>query len=62
MKRNILSLAFCMIACGMYAQHSLTGIVKDGANGEAVAYATVALMTADSSIVTGVTTDDAGAF
>ena len=63
MKRNILSLFFCMIACNMYAQHQLTGIVKDPANGEAIAYATVALMAAaDSSIATGVTTDTAGMF
>ena len=62
-KRILLSLVFRIIACNIHAQHQLTGVVKDSSNGEAVAYATVALMSAaDSSIVTGVTTDTAGVF
>jgi hypothetical protein len=52
----------CLLAGNMYAQHSLSGTVKDQSDGSAVAYATVALMTADSSIVTGITTDGTGGF
>ncbi|MDR1675639.1 MAG: TonB-dependent receptor [Tannerella sp.] len=47
----------------MSAQHLLTGTVKDRADSSPVAYATIALMTAaDSSIVTGVATDETGVF
>jgi outer membrane cobalamin receptor len=62
MKRAVKILSLCMFACNLYAQHTLTGTVKDQADGSAVAYATVALLTPDSSIITGATTDDTGRF
>jgi hypothetical protein len=46
----------------MYAQHSIMGIVKDEVNNSPIAYVTIALMQADSSIVTGATTDREGKF
>ena len=53
----------CLFAGNLYAQHTLSGTVRDHADSSVVAYATVALLTAaDSSIVTGVTTDNAGLF
>jgi outer membrane receptor protein involved in Fe transport len=61
--KAVLFSIFSMCTLGIHAQHSLSGTVKDQANGEAIAYATVALMSAaDSSIATGVTTDTAGVF
>ena len=57
----------CLIAtliCSMYvhAQYPVTGFVKDAADGSAVSYATVALLHPDSSIVTGVITNEDGLF
>jgi hypothetical protein len=63
MKRTVKLLSMCLLAGNVYAQHSLSGTVRDQADSSAVAYATVALMTAaDSSIVTGITTDTSGVF
>jgi outer membrane receptor protein involved in Fe transport len=60
--KKVLFFLFGMSALGIHAQHTLSGTVKDRTDSIAVTYATVALMTADSSIVTGVTTDTAGVF
>ncbi|MDR2773263.1 MAG: outer membrane beta-barrel protein [Tannerella sp.] len=63
MKRTVKLLSLCLLAGNLYAQHSLSGTVKNQSDSSAVAYATVALMTAaDSSIVTGVTTGEDGQF
>lgn len=51
---------FCLFSAA--AQHQLTGTVKDKADGSPVPYATAALMRADSSIITGVMTNDEGEF
>ena len=44
------------------AQHQLTGIVKDIADGSPVPFATTALLRPDSSAITGVMTGDDGKF
>jgi hypothetical protein len=63
MKRIVKLLSLCLFAGNLYAQHTISGTVKNQADSSAVSYATVALMSAaDSSIVTGVTTGDAGQF
>ena len=46
----------------IHAQHPVTGFVKDANDGSAVSYATVALLRPDSSLVTGVITNDEGRF
>ncbi len=51
---------FCMFTA--HAQHQLTGTVKAQADDSPVPYATAALLRPDSSVVTGVTTNDAGRF
>ena len=53
-------LCFCMIS--VFAQHQLTGNIKDGADGSPFPYATVALLRTDSSAVTGAMTDLDGKF
>ena len=63
MKKRIFFFAMfslCMLAAS--AQHSLTGIVKDGADGSPFPYATAALLRADSSLVTGAMTAPDGKF
>ncbi|MDR0757496.1 MAG: outer membrane beta-barrel protein, partial [Tannerella sp.] len=63
MKRNIYAILIaCMMTCSMYAQHSITGTVKEQTGDAPVAFATVALLQQDSSIVTGCTTDNDGLF
>ncbi|MDR2773241.1 MAG: TonB-dependent receptor [Tannerella sp.] len=63
MKVSITILGLMLFTGYLSAQHPLTGTVKDRADNSPVAYATVALMTAaDSSIITGITTDTAGIF
>ena len=52
----------CMSFSGIYAQHQLSGTVKDGADGSLLPYATAALLRPDSSAITGVTTGDDGKF
>ena len=42
-------------------QKTISGKVQD-AQGEPIAYATVSLLTADSTLVTGAITDEKGAF
>jgi hypothetical protein len=44
------------------AQHQISGTVKDSADGSPVLYATAALMYPDSSVLTGVTTNEDGQF
>jgi hypothetical protein len=61
-KTTILSLVLCVAIQWVNAQHSITGIVKDSVNGSPITFATVALMKADSSVVMGTTTDEAGQF
>jgi hypothetical protein len=46
----------------LQAQYSLSGFVKSKENEKPIEYATVALLKPDSSIITGVTTNDAGYF
>ena len=52
----------CFCSSIVSAQHQLTGIVKDGADGSSVPYATAVLLRADSSVVSGVMTDLDGKF
>ena len=46
----------------VFAQHQLTGTVKDKADGSPFPYVTAALLRPDSSVVTGVITNDSGRF
>jgi len=46
----------------LYAQHQISGTVKDRAGGSPVPYATAALLRPDSSAITGVMTSDEGKF
>ena len=64
MKRITKLCSIATLICSMYihAQHPVTGFVKDAADGSAVSYATVALLLPDSSLVTGVITNDEGRF
>ena len=58
-----ITIVSCMvISLQLCAQHQLTGVVKDKADDSSIAYATAALMRPDSSVVTGVMTNDAGSF
>ena len=52
--------SWCMFTAS--AQHQLTGIVKDRADGSPLPYATAALLRADSTAITGVMTGDDGKF
>ena len=61
MRKYIITIfIFCVFTT--YAQHQLTGVVKDSADGLPVPYSTVALMQADSSVIKGVMVDDNGKF
>jgi hypothetical protein len=62
MKALITSLSLILCTFGISAQYTLSGTVKDGTGSKAVPYATVALMTADSSVITGTTTGKDGTF
>ena len=63
MKRTylvLLGIGFCLI--NLQAQNQLTGTIKDRADGSPVPYATAALLRPDSTVITGVTTNDLGLF
>lgn len=61
--RTIAFLALNMVALAAVSQTSrLTGKIIDNENGEPVSYATVSVLTQDSSLVTGAITDDGGNF
>ncbi len=60
--RSFFIVMFCFCMFTAHAQHQLTGTVKSQADGSPVPYATAALLRPDSSMVTGVTTSDAGRF
>lgn len=53
---------FCFNLNTLFAQHQLSGFVKDKANDSPVPFATAALMRADSSMITGVMVADDGRF
>ena len=61
MKRNITLLLLFLGSVAAMGQKNIVGKVQD-AQGEPIAYATVSLLTADSSLVTGAITDEKGAF
>ena len=63
MKRMVLLLLFVSITAALGAQSlSLSGTVTDLSNGKPLPFATVALLSTDSAVVTGAVTDEAGAF
>jgi hypothetical protein len=62
MKTFITSLSLILCAYNISAQYTLSGTVKNGTDSSAVAYATVALMTADSSVITGTMSGEDGVF
>jgi hypothetical protein len=53
---------FCSCVSTVFAQHQLSGVVKDRTDGSYLQYATAALLRSDSTVVTGVITDDSGRF
>ena len=55
---------FLLLTVSMYghAQHPVTGVVRDATDNSPIAYATAALLRADSSVVTGVLSDLDGKF
>ena len=61
MKRSITLLLLFLGFVAAMGQKNIVGKVQD-AQGEPIAYATVSLLTADSSLVTGAITDEKGAF
>ena len=61
MKRSISLLLLFLGSVAAMGQKNIVGKVQD-AQGEPIAYATVSLLTADSSLVTGAITDEKGAF
>ncbi|MDR1379959.1 MAG: carboxypeptidase-like regulatory domain-containing protein, partial [Tannerella sp.] len=61
-KISICLVMFCACAGTVFAQHQLSGVVRDGTDGAPLPYATAALLRADSSVVTGVVTGDSGRF
>ena len=58
----VLVAIFCFCVSTIFAQHQLSGIVKDRADGSPVSYATAALLQTDSSVITGVMSNDMGHF
>jgi len=54
------ALFLCIVS--VHSQNQISGTVKDKADGSAIAYATVALLKTDSTVVTGDVTDDTGNF
>lgn len=62
MKRKIATLLFAMTAIFAAAQHNITGKIKDKDTDEAMLSVTVQLLKADSSFVTGATSDMDGNF
>ncbi|MDR1379851.1 MAG: carboxypeptidase-like regulatory domain-containing protein, partial [Tannerella sp.] len=61
-KISILVVMFCACASIAFAQHQVSGVVRDGTDGSPLPYATAALLRPDSSVVTGVVTGDSGRF
>ena len=61
MKRSITLLLLFLGSVAAMGQKNIVGMVQN-AQGEPIAYATVSLLTADSSLVTGAITDEKGAF
>ena len=55
-------LAVAMLATSAFSQTKVSGVVKDAADSSPVAYATAALLRTDSSVVTGVITNNDGQF
>ncbi|MDR2882447.1 MAG: TonB-dependent receptor family protein [Alistipes sp.] len=62
MKKSLLIILFCLCGLPVTAQHTITGSVVRNADGEKIPYATVALLKADSVIVTGSVTNAEGNF
>ncbi|MDR2887185.1 MAG: TonB-dependent receptor [Bacteroidales bacterium] len=63
MKNFIITLAiFSLCAFSLTAQHQLSGIVRNEADGSPIPYATAAMLRSDSSAVTGTITDTDGKF
>ncbi|MDR2057976.1 MAG: TonB-dependent receptor [Dysgonamonadaceae bacterium] len=60
--RLIFIFAWCIIVCNVYAQHSLSGNVKDRASGTPIEFVTITLLGGDSTVVTGTMTDSSGGF
>jgi len=60
--KPILIAFFFFVMISAFAQHQLSGTVKDVANGTTVPSATVALLRSDSSVITGMMTDKDGKF
>ena len=60
--KKILLLLFTGICICTHAQYTITGEVKDAKDNGSIPYATVALMRPDSTVITGVITDDNGKF
>jgi len=56
----ITALFLCIVS--VHSQNQISGTVKDKTDGSAIAYATVALLKPDSTVVTGDVTDDTGNF
>jgi len=63
MKKIYIILAiFCLCCLNLFAQHQITGIVKEGASDDPVQFATAALLRTDSTAITGVITGKDGKF
>ena len=62
MKKFIFSLMLVGMALSLSAQTTLKGTVLDKSNGTPLPFATVALMRADSTVVTGAVTNDNGTY
>ncbi|QIP11353.1 TonB-dependent receptor [Spirosoma aureum] len=58
----VLFLTFPLIAFGQSNSGRITGFLTDSVTTKPIPFATVALQTADSKLITGVTTDENGAF
>ncbi|MDR1500819.1 MAG: TonB-dependent receptor [Tannerellaceae bacterium] len=59
---SIFFVVFCSCVSYVFAQHQLSGVVRDRTDGSFLQYATAALLRPDSSVVTGVVTGDSGRF
>ena len=62
MKKFIFTLILVCSVAALAAQTTLTGTVLDKSSGSPLPFATVAVMNADSVVVTGAVTDDHGAY
>lgn len=65
MKKLLLTVMSCLVGfIGLFGQNNLkiNGYVNDATSGDAIAFASVVIQTADSTIVTGGTTNEDGSF